>query len=69
MNPTERPVALTLRKQDIKVTPIGNHAIHIANISSNTAPIFFYVGIKEQPPNHAAFLGFVRAILAGPKPT
>lgn len=67
MTSTERPVALTLRKNDIVVTSIGNHAVMIQNRTQQPVPVFFYVGVKEQPPEHAAFLGFVKAILAGPK--
>ncbi len=72
MNQTERPVALTLRKADIKVTPIGNHAVNIINISSRTSVVVFYVGAKEAPPNHAAVIQLIKAVAAlttGSKPT
>lgn len=64
---SERPITLTLRKDDLDVRTIGAQVVHIENKGDSFVPLFFYVGLREQPPlANTLVLGFFRALLKGP---
>lgn len=65
LTPTEKPIALTIRKGGLVLTPIGTRAVHIENNSETYVPLFFYVGIRDAPLSKTIAFEFIRAFLKG----
>jgi hypothetical protein len=52
-------MVMTLNKSGITIRQVDEVTVDVENHSTTIAPIFFYIGMNDQP----AWLGFVQALL------
>lgn len=65
MAPTEKPIALTLKKTDLELQTIGNAFAMVINKSDRFVPVMLYIGPKDQPPSRAILHRFLQTLLKG----